>query len=115
MGDAMVHTNNNSNVNMVITTWDPGKKREVFVGKVRNGVFFRDVDSVIHCMRKLGDSYCLQEDVMTKLVNNNITTIVLSETDTGKVYESDISIWDRSGDFGHGKQRYTAKYRMKEI
>lgn len=97
---------------MRITTYDPKKNKEVFVGTLIGNVFIRKVSSK-HFMRIL-QAYGIQKDVVEKL-NRLDCEYVLFETNRRKLLSA-FNQWlgedSKTLDFGHGKQVFLPVNKM---
>lgn len=88
-----------------IYTHDPGKNRDVLVGRIKNQTFYRSVVRSRHYVRALG-GYALQHDVVATLIERGVRFVCFSE-DTGKKWTFPFWLFlDKRVHFnkGHGDQ-----------
>jgi len=101
---------------MKIYTYDPQKGQKVECGDLIGDTFYKMVDSRKHFMRNF-KAYGISEDAFQKLFVENCQKIKIKETDTGKVWLSNLKDWldyKFVGNYGAGEQRFYPRAKMTE-
>jgi len=102
---------------MEIKTYDPGKGRRVYVGEIRNGVFYRIVQPH-HYMKKY-EGYGLQDDVVGQLRVEGVDKVCLVEAATSTSWLSLLEHWYSPvailAEWGHGWQYFLPVDQMMKL
>lgn len=102
---------------MIINTYDPKKRQNVFVGYFENQVFYKKV-STIHFM-KIENGYGIQEDVLQKLHSLNCQRIIIDNN--ASIFETSLIDWLKRPikNYGNGPQRFlpikTKKIQQEQL
>lgn len=98
-----------------ITTFDAKKNHSVNAGEYdeSNNTYYREFKNS-NIMRVAGNSVGMQDAVFHELKQLGCLTIVLTNINDGKIYESSIEDWESltPADYGHGKQRFLSLRHM---
>lgn len=99
---------------MILYTYDEGKAKKVMAGKLKDGVYRRNVEKKHFMIKENG--YGIQTDVITRLLSAGCDKVILSYKSS--LYISDFRDWLLNGNrnnHGHGEQIFLDKSYYKVI